>query len=219
MTDAPHIVASSAITSKSQEGKGNPGRTHWAGKDIRDLLDFLLQHKTEIRNDSVSQKAWEAAAAAAHLYPPDTGTQTVSDRCRLWVSLKQQEPRMSSAKGRYDWKQSTGRARWTDKDIWDVLDSLVQHTTEVFDGNFSEKAREAEATAAHLYPPDTGAQTVSDCVRLWVSLKQQEPRIMPPTKGRLDGWMETTSPVQKAFQSTEVWIADDLPWMVSRVDT
>jgi hypothetical protein len=136
------------------------------------------------------------------------------------MSSKQQEPRrLSSTKGRYAWKQSTGRAHWTDKDVWDLLNSLVQHKTEVRNGNFSEKAW--EAAAAHLYPSDTRQQTLSDRRRFWGSLKQQGTRRIPPAKGRRDGWMESTSAVNVlgAFQSIEVWTADALSWRVSRVGT
>jgi hypothetical protein len=91
MTDTPQIIISSAATSISQERKGNLGCACWTDKDVQDLLDFVMQHTTKVRKDNFSQKAREAAAAT-HPDIPNPGLQTVSNRHRFGMSLKQQEP-------------------------------------------------------------------------------------------------------------------------------
>jgi hypothetical protein len=86
MTDPP---VSPATTSKSKRKAKSAGRAHWTDKDVRNLLDFLMEHKAKAGDGAnFTKTTWQAAAAELGKIPPEKGAPKTPDSCKSkWTKV------------------------------------------------------------------------------------------------------------------------------------
>jgi hypothetical protein len=88
------ISLPSSPPSKKKKGKAKSGtfdasqsteatRSQWSDKDVRNLLDFLMQHKAEAGDGgNFKPSVWQAAAETLAKYPPERGASKTAASCK-----------------------------------------------------------------------------------------------------------------------------------------
>ena len=89
MTDTPELVVSPPTTTKSKRKARSAGRAHWTDKDVRNLLDFLMEHKAKAGDGAnFTKTTWQAAAAELGKIPPEKGAPKTADSCKSkWTKV------------------------------------------------------------------------------------------------------------------------------------
>ena len=98
MVSPPAVVVtpSSPAKRKSKKpAKAERGpRAHWADQDVRELVDFLLQHRAESGDGASFKKStWQAAAQALGKKPPAKGVVKTAGACqskwtKVWATIQ-----------------------------------------------------------------------------------------------------------------------------------
>ena len=96
---APVLVVTPSSPAKRKSKKASKAErgpcAHWTDQDIRELVDFLLEHRAEGGDGASFKKStWQAAAQALSKKPPAKGALKTAGACqskwtKVWVTIQQ----------------------------------------------------------------------------------------------------------------------------------